>query len=631
MPTEQAGLGSPLANARQTIMALAIAIVLFVAWFVVGGSNPDTNVPQTALIEVMSGEFQFSDAVLPPDGRWFRHTIPSRSLRAADGQNRRADATIWLRLPFTAKEPSREPIAFVAQAIEQNYAVFLNGKELYRSADPSDRRSMGWNHPFYLQLPAALIEPGDNFLYLRISANKPQPLVLGPLRLGHPEAARQVFDRANLLNFVAPEIISGYLLVLTFGAMTFWIRRPRETIFGWQALLGAVWIFRNLHFFVQRPPFDATWFWSLSTDSTFVLLVCAFAFAIRFFELPHPRRLSWLLLGSCVGEIALRHGLVALEFSDFPAFALTLPVTVVFMTLCARSCLAQRKSDRWLVFGALALAIAFSFHDLIRSIDVWPGAGLSLQPFGGLLLFSAFDIVLTSRLQSALVAVEDVNERLDARVTEVTHNLRVSEASRVALQVSSAVDQERDRIMREIHDGIGSNLVTALAQAQRRTVPGGTVAVLRKSITDLKIAVDSLEPVDGDLIVLLASLRHRMEGDLAAAGVATVWKVEPCPPLPWLNPVNALHILRIMQETFGNVVAHANASTLTVGCAPTQRKGQDGIQVSVTDDGDGARRADFSAGRGIGNMRGRAEALNGFYSFEVILGRGSKSTLWIPL
>ena len=392
-----------------------------------------------------------------------------------------------------------------------------------------------------------------------------------------------------------------------------------------------MWIFRNLHFFVQRPPFDATWFWSLSTNSTVVLLACAFAFAIRFFDLPHPRRLSWLLLAACISEIALRRILVGLNQSDFPAFALTLPVTVLFVTLCARSCLAQPKSGRWLVFAALALSICFSFHDLLRSVDLWPGAGLSLQPFGGLLVFSAFDIVLTSRLQSALVAVEDVNERLDARVTEVTQSLQVSEASRVALQVTSAVDQERDRIMREIHDGIGSNLITALAQAQRQTVAGGAVAVLRKSITDLKIAVDSLEPVDGDLIVLLANLRHRMDGDLAAAGVATVWKVEPCPPLPWLNPINALHILRIMQETIGNVLTHANASTITVGCAPAMRDGLDGILVSVSDDGGGPRRADYSTGRGIGNMSAHAEALGGFHDFGANGTQGSKSILWMPL
>lgn len=117
--------------------------------------------------------------------------------------------------------------------------------------------------------------------------------------------------------------------------------------------------------------------------------------------------------------------------------------------------------------------------------------------------------------------------------------------------------------------------------------------------------MDSLEPVDGVLIVLLANLRHRMDGDLAAVGLATVWKVEPCPPLPWLNPVNALHILRIMKETIGNVLAHANASTLTVGCTPSMRNRSEGILVSVIDDGGGPLKNGGTAGRGISNMRAR--------------------------
>jgi signal transduction histidine kinase len=123
-----------------------------------------------------------------------------------------------------------------------------------------------------------------------------------------------------------------------------------------------------------------------------------------------------------------------------------------------------------------------------------------------------------------------------------------------------------------------------------------------------------------------------MEGDLLTAGVETVWNVENCPPLAWLNPVNALHILRIVQEAISNVLIHARASTIIVGCEPRSHDGKDGILVSITDNGIGPQGENAGTrGHGLANMKARAEALGGVHRFAAAQPSGSCSTLWLPL
>lgn len=67
--------------------------------------------------------------------------------------------------------------------------------------------------------------------------------------------------------------------------------------------------------------------------------------------------------------------------------------------------------------------------------------------------------------------------------------------------------------MRDMHDGIGTSLMTALSVVEAREAPGeqAIAAILRDCVDDLKLTIDSLEPVDADLLLLLAALRFRLE------------------------------------------------------------------------------------------------------------------------
>jgi signal transduction histidine kinase len=612
----------------------AVATLVLVATLATSASRDDANMLSARtqpVIEYTAADFSFSASATIPGSGWQRGPLPDFKLLAAARAHGLDPPRFWARIGFDRSMFGTRPIALYSEMVRDSFVIYLNGAEIYRSRGEASDTSFGWNHPQFIPLPPSLLRGGVNEIVFRVETLKPNLLGLGSLRVGPDRAVRAKYDKQYFLSNTAPQIVSGYLLIITIGALSLWIRRPQERVYGWLALVGAMWIFRNLHYFLQDVPIGRELFWIATTDSIFMLSAVVFGFAVNYFRLANARLLYVLIFSACAVQIVLRNALISSGRSEMPAFLLAIPLTIAMIVMWLRACQRAPSTQNWTMFGAITLAMFFGLHDMLFSFNISKGAGFYLQPYGGLLMFAAFDIALTSRLQTALIDVEDVNLKLEARVAEVTEGLEQSEAARAELQIALAVDGERERIMREIHDGIGSSLLTALTSAKRRNESPETIATLSRSLTDLRIGVDSLEPIGGDVVALLANLRHRMERELKGAGVTFIWKVNHAPALPWLDPIGALHILRILQEAIGNALIHADAAGIEVSCDAHDDEGVAGVLIEIGDRGGGFDLHDASPGKGLANMAARAEAISAKFWCKSEAGRGTTIALWLPL
>lgn len=168
--------------------------------------------------------------------------------------------------------------------------------------------------------------------------------------------------------------------------------------------------------------------------------------------------------------------------------------------------------------------------------------------------------------------------------------------------------QERQRLMQDMHDGMGSSLNSALRVVALGRMNADEVAeILKDCIDDLKLTIDSMEPVEADLLLLLATLRYRLEPRLETTGITLLWKVQLLPELDWLDPRNALHILRILQEAFTNIIKHAQASEVSVATGSEENH----VTVTIADNGQGfdVEAALKRGGKGMSNQRRRAESI----------------------
>lgn len=173
-----------------------------------------------------------------------------------------------------------------------------------------------------------------------------------------------------------------------------------------------------------------------------------------------------------------------------------------------------------------------------------------------------------------------------------------------------AVTQERQRIMRELHDGVGAHLVGLLNLVHKGVIdPSLLENEVTQALDEMRMAVDSLQPVHGDLATVLGMLRYRLQPRLDAAGIGMTWDVPDLPSVDRLSPTDILQIHRILLEAFTNVLKHAQATAVTASVRLLA--GDPGvIELVLSDNGVGLpAEAAATQGHGLKNMRLRAQAL----------------------
>jgi signal transduction histidine kinase len=582
------------------------------------------SAPSTITYDRAELNFTLSQTI--PKSGWTPTILPANTLSTRARQGSNETIVAWARFNFDPSTFDKVPLALFT---ENN----RDGIEILRNSSDDKARVMGWNTPYLAPLSPALLKAGQNEIVVRASSRYNLNLSIGKVQIGSQKDLTDSYNKQYFARISGPLAANITMLFLTFAVLLLWLIRQQEHTLLWVALTGAFWFIRDYHFFAYEAPFDSRLFLEVSYYAVFFAMAASLSFCVDFLKLPNRKYIILFMFGLCILLSIARFITVQVHGQDSVINLLSLLIVVGVTGFMIQSWRKTPTPDHPLLISVVTLIIILSIHDLGRSssLNLWEGMGFHAQPFVGLLLFTVFLVSMGRRFVDALTHVELANQTLEIRVETARNELAKSELARQELQVLNAVESERERLMREMHDGIGSNLITALAIAKQADESPRTIQTLQRAISDLKITVDSLAPVEGDLVALLANFRHRLEPDLREAGLKCVWKVEPCPALPWLDAVNALQMLRIVQEAISNVLAHAKASTVEIGAKPSLLNEAAGIEVWVHDNGVGSEANQTKSGRGVGNMLARAASLDGQFSRHSTSTSGTKVVLWLPL
>lgn len=523
----------------------------------------------------------------------------------------------WYRLIVHEPAPIPTTEGLYISRIEDRATVFVNRVEVGRTF-LEGRIQHGWNIPLWIVAPAMVWQSGDNEVLVRIDSPYIGPILMSRLRVGPPEVLEPVFASAYTWRVTAAQISCWLLAGLGVFALGLWAVHRNETLHLLLGLSALAFALRQLHYFVADPVISLAFHWWLAVSSLPWAVLFVFLFACRFYEVRHYWLQRLLILATVGSTLLIFPGIGFDAYSTAPLIYLTLaPLGVAVVVLLTQRAWQQRGAPQiLLVIGFLmnVLTGAYDFALMTRQVSIELPY---LMPIAAAFLVLCFSMALASRYLGSLKETEILNRSLEARVEERQRVLEDTYDKLRALSEEQVLAEERQRLMREIHDGIGANLVTTLAAVDRAGQPGATAAAaLKHAIADLKLTIDSLEPVDGDLPSLLGNLRYRLMPQLQQAGIEVDWQVNALPPLKWLRAPQALHVLRIVQEAFSNILQHAGSTRvqMATGQAAMPETGEPAVWIRVTDDGCGYRtEGDTSeqGGRGLANMMYRAQALGG--------------------
>ncbi|XOV83328.1 MAG: sensor histidine kinase [bacterium] len=294
--------------------------------------------------------------------------------------------------------------------------------------------------------------------------------------------------------------------------------------------------------------------------------------------------------------------------------------------------LASRPPRRIYALLPLALVPVTIIHDALgigAGGEFW--ADQALTVYNPPLFAFALMLMLVARTRMQQTDLRTLNAQLEQRVREKHAELEANYEKISAAEQREAVLNERERMVREMHDGLGNQLVSTLAMVESGQFSSTEIEeALRDALDDLRIMVHSLDQQETDLLGLLAIVRERLEPRLARQGLRFNWQVEDLPDITPLDPESAGHVLRIVQESLTNIIKHAHAETILIAT----RIDGDRRCLVIEDDGlgGGGFVAAAGGGRGLVHMRERAIRLGG--ELEVTNGpdgRGTRVTLCLPI
>jgi signal transduction histidine kinase len=206
---------------------------------------------------------------------------------------------------------------------------------------------------------------------------------------------------------------------------------------------------------------------------------------------------------------------------------------------------------------------------------------------------------------------------------------------RSRLSVVTAREEERRRLRRDLHDGVGPSL-TGISMGLRTVVrrlrrTGSEV----KDVSLLDRLADEVDTSAGEVKRIVRDLRPTALDDQGLAGALAEFAhsldgvLEVTLKLPSVDRTLPAAVetatYRIAMEALNNVVRHAGATTCSLSLAVT-----DHVELDITDDGIGIRHQ-HPAGVGLTTMRERAAELGGRTAIASITPHGTRVHATLPL
>ncbi len=541
----------------------------------------------------------------------------------------------WIRLSTRGLSLAAGPLALYGSRIRTDgtIAIYADGRLIYRA----QKQGPLWDSlftPLWVELDRRDgAAPADEIL-IRLEHTPTAQVGLASLWLGTADALHERYYMRQWLQRELPAMLSTSFLMVGIFALCVWFWRREETSYLVFFNLAATSFVGHLHYYASVP-ITNDWFAWLTLNALFWLIMALHFFLCQL----HDRPLKWLTRAvvGITGAVTLLSLPVVGVLPVLPNAPVVVPLIYAVAIVMGSTVglagvlVAWRRSwEARLVAASMSVCVLLGVSDWLMHNNVITQEGWFLGAYMNAVTFATFGYLMYRRYVNAIVEVEQVNANLAQRLR--TREAELDESHRLLREAErrQAISDERRRLMQDMHDGLGSSLISAIRSVEGSGAGDSDVSgILKGCLDDLRLTIDSMEPVEADLLLLLATLRFRLEPRLEGTGIALLWEVRKLPNVAWLDPSSALHILRIVQESIANVLHHTRASEIRVG---TVAQG-DGVVVTIEDNGQGfdvQRTLSTGKGRGLHNQLRRARALDGTATW-VSGQQGTCFTLWLPL
>ena len=240
---------------------------------------------------------------------------------------------------------------------------------------------------------------------------------------------------------------------------------------------------------------------------------------------------------------------------------------------------------------------------------------------------------------------EAERELLARRSAEARLAAALADNRRLSQQYVDLQEAERKALARELHDELGQYLnvikLDAVSMRDGRLKEPGVSGERARTIVEncdhihsaLTGLLRRLRPVGLDELGLAAALEHCVDTWRSRRLKGEVHFSSSAGDLADVGETLALTLYRLVQEALTNIAKHAGAADVTIQLERGRRddRPEEGVTVTVSDNGVGADANAPTRGLGLLGMRERVAGLGGTLEVTTARGRGFEVKAWIPL
>ena len=470
-----------------------------------------------------------------------------------------------------------------------------------------DRHTRRYMSPVYLRMTAACASGA----YL-IVANQPDSDAksLAHLYVGDADQLYDAYVWRRLLKHDLARISTGVGALILGLTLVIYRRLEFGDALPWFTGLMAASMAYNLHIVLLIDNLGDWARWTLGYPLSLIFMAAATAF-VGAWTGDRQARLRWI---AGIGVLAAIVSFVWLIFAGGAGVgaAITLlrslqAVATVYSLWRLVQFARRAEPSRYWEIALFAATIA------IFTVDLWlnrTGLRTYLPTSFPIFVFVIIAAAGAARMAEAFEAMNRLNTVLDRKLASKEAALDAEYARRREEARMVAQAEERQRIMADMHDGVGARLLGLAADAQAGDRPArDLVPDIHGAVDELRLIVNALDAVGDDLIGALAGFRQTVEPKMNAAGFTLDWRVDRSVQLPGLETGATLQMYRILQEACSNAMRHSGGDMIRISLA---RNGA-GVALLVGDNGPGGVRG--KGGYGLKTMADRAARIGA--AFEV--------------
>lgn len=530
------------------------------------------------------------------------------TLPHAWNNSRQENFTQWYVTSFA--NPSYAAPSIFIDHVQQDISIWVNRTRLRLDQYGSHLKGARiWSKPVFAYIPESALNPeGLNRITIRITSDVRMFGTLGRLFAGPESELRSAWYWRYTLRNNLTAINTLGLLFLGLFVLIIAINRRSEHIYLMFSLACLTWSLHNFPHLYDPPKFLPNKIWDITSYLTLGWMVILLVlYDHRHINFSHARLEKFMLYFGVLAAIPLF--ILPLEWMHLYGIFFWYLGIVTFggyamIFLILKYAETGNRETLLVIIGGIAI-FGLGFHDYLVNTDIIPRRQGFLIQYSGIPAMMIFSWFILHRFLNALKGYEKLTQELEKRVREKELELQENYKQLHSLEKQRILSDERERIMQDMHDGVGGQLVTTLIKLEKN-IPSEEVADdIRDCLTDLRLVIDSLDPSADSLPVMLAMVRNRLSNKLQSAGINLVWRASATSTPADFGPGKSLHVMRIVQEAITNAIKHSGSRNITF---TSSEMSNEFVSIAVSDEG-GWKTAIETGGKGVINMKKRAAIL----------------------